>query len=231
MKIKTNHVRSEAYHAEKDGKEFQVEVRLEDGTANDPKKCTVIIDGEETTVDVKNGEDALKKAVKAGAEKLGFKIVEGYYDNGPTIADVRRYLERTMKVKVGVLKDILQSALSELRNWDINDEVEASPNSDNMDEFIALGHNSYVPLGNFKITYASEAESKKSEERMSYAELKADALKRIGAGPFTSEEDLDDSIMSTLDAMPYDIPEGTKQALGSDLFEILWDDSIVCSDT
>lgn len=214
MKIKTRRVRSEAYHAEKDGKEFQVEVRLEDGTANDPKKCTVIIDGEETTVDVKSGEDALKKAVKAGAEKLGFKIVEakkaeGYYGD-PTVAEVKRYLQRT---------------LDELDDYDDDAHVIMSPNTYGISSyFIALGSHGYMPMEGFDVDDDDEEdESKKSEERMSYAELKADALKRIGDGPFADEDDLDDSIMSTLDAMPYDIPEGTKQALGSDLFELLWD--------
>lgn len=76
MKITVRERCSEAYHAEKDGKEFQVGLRFEDGTATYPKKCTVIIDGEEETVDIGEGDDRIKKAVKAGAEKLGYKIVE-----------------------------------------------------------------------------------------------------------------------------------------------------------
>lgn len=76
MKITVKERCSEAYHAEKDGKEFQVGLRFEDGTATYPKKCTVIIDGNEETVDIGEGDDRIKKAVKAGAEKLGYKIVE-----------------------------------------------------------------------------------------------------------------------------------------------------------
>lgn len=76
MKITVRERCSEAYHAKKDGKEFQVGLRFEDGTAIYPKKCTVIIDGEEETVDIGEGDDRIKKAVKAGAEKLGYKIVE-----------------------------------------------------------------------------------------------------------------------------------------------------------
>lgn len=67
------------------------------------------------------------------------------------------------------------------------------------------------------------AESKASEEKMSYEALLAEALKRIGDGPFADDNDLEDSIMSTLDAMPYDIPEGTKEALATDLFATLGD--------
>ena len=82
MKITVRERCSEAYHAEKDGKEFQVGLRFEDGTATYPKKCTVIIDGEEETVDIGEGDDRIKKAVKAGAEKLGYKIAESVDELG-----------------------------------------------------------------------------------------------------------------------------------------------------
>lgn len=222
MKITVKECCSEAYHAEKDGKEFQVGLRFEDGTATYPKKCTVIIDGEEETVDIGEGDDRIKKAVKAGAEKLGYKIVESAgkkknesYDGDPTVAEVKQYLQRT---------------LDELDGYEDNATVIMSPNTYGISNyFIALGSHGYMPMEGFDVDRDSEDEedeAKKdstSEEKMSYAELKADALKRIGEGPFTDEDDLEDSIMSTLDAMPYDIPEGIKQSLGSDIFEILYD--------
>lgn len=70
-----------------------------------------------------------------------------------------------MQIKVGVLKDILESALSELEDWDINDVVNTHANTYDLgDEFIALGHDGYVPLGNFDIDYASDAEESKQHE-------------------------------------------------------------------
>lgn len=135
------------------------------------------------------------------------------YDGDPTVAEVKQYLQRT---------------LDELDSYEDDATVIMSPNTYGISNyFIALGSHGYMPMEGFDVDEDSEEDEAKkgstSEERMSYAELKADALKRIGEGPFADEDDLDDSIMSTLDAMPYDIPEGTKQALGSDLFELLWD--------
>lgn len=134
------------------------------------------------------------------------------YDGDPTVAEVKQYLQRT---------------LDELDSYEDNVTVIMSPNTYGISNyFIALGSHGYMPMEGFDVEAPDEEdedESKKSEERMLYAELKADALKRIGEGPFADEEDLEDSIMSTLDAMPYDIPEGIKQALGSDIFEILYD--------
>lgn len=129
--------RFEAYYASKDGKDYQVAIRIEDGEVSAPKKCTVTVNGEEETLDVVKDDDShYKKTIAAGLKKMGYKM---------------------------------------------------------------------------------------NEERMSYDQLKADALKRLGDGTYTDETDLDDSIYSTLDAMPYDIGEGTRQALASDLFEILYD--------
>lgn len=84
-----------------------------------------------------------------------------------------------MQIKVGVLKDILESALSELEDWDINDVVNTHANTYGLgDEFIALGYNGYVPLGNFDIDYASNAEeSKKHESAKKKLQAKVDEAK------------------------------------------------------
>lgn len=64
---------------------------------------------------------------------------------------------------------------------------------------------------------------RKCEERVPYDKLKEIALERLGDATYVDEDDLDDSIMATLDAMPYDIPEGMKQALAAELFDELLD--------
>lgn len=175
MKITTKRCTlCEAYHAEKDGKEFQVEVRLEDGTANDPKKCTVIIDGEEATVDVKSGEDALKKAVKSGAEKLGFKIVERYCGD-PTVADVKRYLQRT---------------LDELGSYEDGARVLMLPNTYGIgDNYIVLGDHGYMPMTGFDVDDEAdgEDESKKHVSAKEALQKKLDEARRKAAENKASE--------------------------------------------
>lgn len=64
---------------------------------------------------------------------------------------------------------------------------------------------------------------RKCEERVSYDKLKEIALERLGDATYVDEDDLDDSIMATLDAMPYDIPEGMKQTLAAEIFDELLD--------
>jgi len=71
---------SEAFYAQKDDKDYQIEIELEDGpNAEDPEKLTVVVDGKKETVDVpKDGtEDHYRKAIDAGLKKLGYKMVEG----------------------------------------------------------------------------------------------------------------------------------------------------------
>lgn len=71
---------SEAFYAQKDDKDYQIEIELEDGlNAEDPEKLTVVVDGKEETVDVpKDGtEDHYRKAIDAGLKKLGYKMMEG----------------------------------------------------------------------------------------------------------------------------------------------------------
>lgn len=113
MKITVRERCSEAYHAEKDGKEFQVGLRFEDGTATYPKKCTVTIDGEEETVDIGEGDDRIKKAVKAGAEKLGYKIVESTGKKSESMEGWDRWDE--IEGLESVLEDI-ENLAYELRN-------------------------------------------------------------------------------------------------------------------
>ena len=71
---------SEAFYAQKDDKDYQIEIELEDGpNAEDPEKLTVVVDGKRETVDVpKDGtEDHYRKAIDAGLKKLGYKMMEG----------------------------------------------------------------------------------------------------------------------------------------------------------
>lgn len=71
---------SEAFYAQKDDKDYQIEIELEDGpNAEDPEKLTVIVGDEKETIEVpKNGtDDHYKKAIDAGLKKLGYKMVEG----------------------------------------------------------------------------------------------------------------------------------------------------------
>lgn len=70
-----------------------------------------------------------------------------------------------MSIKVKQLKEILQPVLDELDDFDDNDEVHTRANTYGLgDEFIALGYKGYVPLGNFDIDYASDAEESKKYE-------------------------------------------------------------------
>lgn len=71
---------SEAFYAQKDGQDYQIEIELEDGpSALDPEIIKVIVNGEEATASVpKDGtDDHYRKAVEAGLKKLGYKMMEG----------------------------------------------------------------------------------------------------------------------------------------------------------
>ena len=73
---------SEQFYAQgEDGKDYQIEIELEDGpSAEDPEKLTVVLNGERKTVDVPKGgtDDHYKKAIAAGLKELGkYKLMEG----------------------------------------------------------------------------------------------------------------------------------------------------------
>ena len=73
---------SEQFYAQdEDGKDYQIEIELEDGpNAEDPEKITVVLNGERKTVDVpKDGtDDHYKKAIAAGLKEHGkYKLMEG----------------------------------------------------------------------------------------------------------------------------------------------------------
>ncbi len=73
---------SEAFYAQgEDGKDYQIEIELEDGpSAEDPEKITVVLNGERKTVDVpKDGtDDRYKKAIATGLKEFGkYKLMEG----------------------------------------------------------------------------------------------------------------------------------------------------------
>lgn len=70
---------SETFYAQKDDKDYQIEIELEDGPGTeDPEKLTVIVGDEKETIEVpKNGtDDHYRKAIDAGLKKLGYKMVE-----------------------------------------------------------------------------------------------------------------------------------------------------------
>lgn len=73
---------SEQFYAQgEDGKDYQIEIELEDGpNAEDPEKITVVLNGERKTVDVPKGgtDDHYKKAIAAGLKEHGkYKLMEG----------------------------------------------------------------------------------------------------------------------------------------------------------